>query len=49
MDGMVTDDNGQSLSEQAIHMIDQDLRKLYDELAARDLAAGSLQARRLFS
>jgi hypothetical protein len=30
-------------------MIDQDLRKLYDELAARDLGAGSLQARRLFS
>ena len=49
MDGLVTDDNGQPLSEAAIHMIDQDLRKLYDELAARDLAAGSLQARRLFS
>ncbi len=49
MDGMVTDDNGQPLSEPAIQMIDQDLRKLYDELADRDLAAGSLQARRLFS
>jgi hypothetical protein len=49
MDGLVTDDNGQPLSEPAIQMIDQDLRKLYDELAARDLAAGSLQARRLFS
>jgi hypothetical protein len=30
-------------------MINQDLRLLYDELAARDLPAGSLQARRLFS
>jgi len=49
MDGLVTDDNGQVLSEQAIQMIDRDLRQLYDELAARDLAAGSLQARRLFS
>jgi hypothetical protein len=49
MDGLVTDDNGQVLSEQAIQMIDRDLRQLYDELAARDLTAGSLQARRLFS
>ena len=49
MDGLVTDDNGQVLSEQAIQMIDRDLRQLYDELADRDLAAGSLQARRLFS
>jgi hypothetical protein len=49
MDGIVTDDNGQPLSEQAIQIIDRDLRQLYDELAARDLAAGSLQARRLFS
>jgi hypothetical protein len=49
MDGSVTDDNGQSLTEQGIKMIDQDLRHLYDQLAARDLAAGSLQARRLFS
>jgi hypothetical protein len=49
MDGMVTDDNGQVLSEQAIQIIDRDLRQLYNELAARDLAAGSLQARRLFS
>ena len=49
MDGLVTDDNGQPLSEPAIQMIDHDLRKLYDELADRDLAAGSLQARRLFS
>lgn len=49
MDGIVTDDNGQPLSEQAIQIIDRDLRQLYDELAERDLAAGTLQARRLFS
>ena len=49
MDGLVTDDNGQPLSEAAILMIDHDLRSLYDALAARDLPAGSLQARRLFS
>ena len=49
MDGMVTDDNGQSLTDQGIEMIHQDLRQLYDKLAARDLSAGSLQARRLFS
>ncbi len=49
MDGLVTDDNGQPLSESAILMIDHDLRSLYQALAARDLPAGSLQARRLFS
>jgi hypothetical protein len=49
MDGLITDDNGQELSEAGIQMIDHDLRSLYDALAARDLSAGSLQARRLFS
>jgi hypothetical protein len=49
MDGLITDDNGQELTEAGIHMIDKDLRSLYDALAARDLPAGSLQARRLFS
>lgn len=49
MDGLVTDDNGQPLSDSAILMIDHDLRSLYDALVARDLPAGSLQARRLFS
>lgn len=49
MDGLVTDDNGHTLSESSIQMIDHDLRSLYEALAARDLAAGSLQARRLFS
>lgn len=49
MDGQITDDNGQTLSEAAIQIIDTDLKSLYQALAGRDLAAGSLQARRLFS
>ena len=49
MDGQITDDNGQVLSDAAIQIIDNDLKNLYQSLAARDLAAGSLQARRLFS
>ena len=49
MDGQITDDNGQVLSDAAIQIIDNDLKNLYQALAARDLAAGSLQARRLFS
>ncbi len=49
MDGAVTDDNGQPLSENAIGSIARDLLALYDTLDARDLSAGSPQARRLFS
>ena len=49
MDGAVTDDNGQALSQAAIASISRDLQALYDTLDARDLAAGSVQARRLFS
>jgi hypothetical protein len=49
MDGNVTDDNGQRLSEAAIGGIARDLQALYDTLDARDLSAGSPQARRLFS
>ena len=49
MDGAITDDNGQPLSENAIGSIARDLLALYDTLDARDLSAGSLQARRLFS
>jgi len=49
MDGAVTDDNGQPLSEAAIGSIARDLLALYDTLDARDLSAGSPQARRLFS
>jgi hypothetical protein len=49
MDGQITDDDGQVLSDAAIQIIDNGLKNLYQALAARDLAAGSLQARRLFS
>ncbi len=49
MDGVVTDDNGQALSEAAIGAIARDLLALYDTLDSRDLSAGSPQARRLFS
>lgn len=49
MDGAVTDDNGHALSQAAIASISRDLQSLYDTLDARDLSAGSVQARRLFS
>jgi hypothetical protein len=49
MDGAISDDNGQALSETAIGAIARDLLALYDSLDARDLSAGSPQARRLFS
>jgi len=49
MDGAVTDDHGRALTEEAIAAIARDLMSLYDTLDARDLSAGSPQARRLFS
>ena len=49
MDGAISDDNDQPLSETAIGAIARDLLNLYDTLDARDLSAGSPQARRLFS
>ncbi|MDI9330082.1 MAG: cell division protein ZipA C-terminal FtsZ-binding domain-containing protein [Alphaproteobacteria bacterium] len=49
MDGTITDDDGKSLSDTALQSISRDLQQLYDTLDARDLSAGSLQARRLFS
>jgi FtsZ-interacting cell division protein ZipA len=49
MDGVVTDDNGQTIQPQALDVIGADLEKLYDTLDSRDLAAGSPLARRLFS
>lgn len=48
MDGVVTDQNGQPLREDAMDGIGADLEKLYDTLDGRDLSAGSVQARRLF-
>jgi hypothetical protein len=49
MDGVVTDKAGQALTEATMDLIGTDLQRLYDALDARDLSAGSPQARRLFS
>jgi len=49
MDGVVTDDTGVPLSAETMDRIGADLEALYDALDARDLSAGSPQARRLFS
>ena len=49
MDGVVTDGEGQVLSEATLDQIGLDLQQLYDALDARELSAGSPQARRLFS
>ena len=49
MDGVVTDDAGAPLSTDTMDHIGADLESLYDALDSRDLAAGSHQARRLFS
>lgn len=49
MDGVVTDDNGQLLTEQTMDVIGVELLTLHDTLERRDLAAGSPLARRLFS
>ena len=49
MDGVVTDGSGRVLSEAALDQIGHDLCQLYDALDARELSAGSPQARRLFS
>jgi len=49
MDGVISDDNGQVIKAEALDAIGADLEQLYDTLDARDLAAGSAQARRLFS
>ena len=49
MDGVVTDDNGQLIAEDALDAIGADLEQLYDTLDGRDLSAGSPLARRLFS
>lgn len=49
MEGVVTDDAGQMLSADTMDGIGADLESLYDALDSHDLAAGSPQARRLFS
>lgn len=49
MDGWISDDKGQPIPPDSLDVIGADLETLYDTLDARDLAAGSPQARRLFS
>lgn len=49
MDGRVTDGAGNALGQDTMDAIGADLEGLYDALEARDLAAGSHLARRLFS
>jgi hypothetical protein len=49
MEGVITDDKGDVIRAEGLDVIGSDLEKLYDILEARDLAAGSAQARRLFS
>ena len=49
MEGQVTDDLGQPLSDAAMDQISLDLQDLYNTLDARELSAGSVLARRLFA
>ena len=49
MDGVVMDDNGNPIALEAMDVIGTELEQLYDTLDARDLSAGSVLARRLFS
>jgi hypothetical protein len=49
MDAAIVDDVGQPLSEASFYAIGGELGQVYQALAARDLAAGSHAARRLFS
>ena len=49
MDATIVDDNGRSLSAEGFETIGRELGKLYEQLAARDIPAGSAAARRLFS
>jgi hypothetical protein len=49
MDASVVDDQGHPITLHAFAAIGEDLKTLYRKLEARDLAAGSALARRLFS
>ena len=49
MDASIVDDDGRPLSTEGFARIGHELGQLYSALEARDLAAGSLAARRLFS
>ena len=49
MDGAIIDDNGNPIPSDAMDVIGSELEQLYDTLDGRDLSAGSVLARRLFS
>ena len=49
MEGRLCDDQGHLMSEPALDSLAVDIERLYDALAERDLSAGSMLARRLFS
>jgi len=49
LDASIVDDNGQPITDTGFAHIGGELGRLYDALQARDLAAGSAAARRLFS
>ncbi len=49
MDGRLCDDQGHLMSEPALDSLAIDIERLYDALDERDLSAGSMLARRLFS
>lgn len=49
MDGVLCDQHGTPLPAMAMDPIAVDLEQLYDQLDSRELSAGSMQARRLFS
>ena len=49
LDGALVDDDGRPVSIQQFAGIHQELQRLYEALAARDLPAGSMAAQRLFS
>ena len=49
LDADIVDDRGQPLTAEGFAFIDSELVRLYAALHARDLAAGSAAARRLFS
>jgi ZipA, C-terminal FtsZ-binding domain len=49
MEGRLCDDQGHLMSEPALDGLAVDIERLYDALDERDLSAGSMLARRLFS
>lgn len=49
MDGVITDDDGNRIRAEAMDVIATELEQLYDRLDERDLSAGSVVARRVFS